>query len=136
MGEEGRTYISRSIPAGVSVTLDGSMKVLIRQVNDPPPPGKQFLERDTLTVQATMPWLNRKLEGFTFNKAIDIEYPVELQKIKFLPTLAQGSRSNVTWEVGLSLHLNIYYAETSPSRRSIRESYHWVQGHLRCVQLR
>lgn len=87
------------------------MKVLIRQSDGSPPPGKLFLERDALSVQATMPWLNRKLENFTSSKVIEIQYPIELQKIKYLPTLAQGSRSNVTWEVSSLFHRNLLHGD-------------------------
>ena len=109
-GEEGHTLISNSIPSGTTVTLEGSIKVLIQQCDNPPSPGERFSAQDTLTVEATMPWLNRKLDGFAFGKTVEIQYPVELQNIQFLSTLAQGSRSNVTWQVGSFIELLSRYS--------------------------
>jgi hypothetical protein len=108
-GEEGRTYVPSSIPAGGTATTEGQIKVLIRRPDDDPLPGAEFLTRGTLRVQAIMPHLNRKLESFDWSRSIDIQYPVMIRKIGFLPTLAQGSRSNISWEVSRDGKWNVIW---------------------------
>ena len=98
-GKEGRTYVPSSISAGGTATTEGNIKVLIRRPDNDPAPGVEFLAVDTLRIQAIIPHLNRKLESFGWNRSIDIQYPVVIKRINFLPTLAQGSRSNLSWEV-------------------------------------
>ena len=81
------------------MTLEGSLKVLIRQVDKPPPIGTLFSETDVLSLTASMPWLNRTLPNFDFNRTVNIQFPIELQNINFAPNLARGSVSNVAWQV-------------------------------------
>ncbi|MCJ1389860.1 hypothetical protein MMC18_002717 [Xylographa bjoerkii] len=45
-----------------------------------------------------MPWLNHVLPNFEFCHTIDIQFPVELQNNEFLPSLAPGTRRNLSWE--------------------------------------
>ncbi|MCJ1381811.1 hypothetical protein MMC17_004922 [Xylographa soralifera] len=98
-GEQGRIFIPNSIPPGVTVTLEGTIMILIKQCDDPPPIGNLFFEHDNLRIMAVMPWLNRVLPNFGFSKTIDIQFPIELRNIDYLPSLAQGIRSNLSWEV-------------------------------------
>lgn len=98
-GDEGRTLIMSSILPGVTVTLEGSIKVLISRSDDVSPLGSQFLRRERLSVRAIMPWLNRILPHFEYFRMLDIQYPVELRHFEFLSSLAQGSTSRFSYEV-------------------------------------
>ena len=91
--------ISSSITPGITTTLEGYIKVLIRPSADLPLSGSQFFRRERLSVRATMPWLNRNLPHFEYSRVLDIQYPVELRRFDFLPSLAQGSTSQFTFEV-------------------------------------
>jgi len=96
---ESRALIPSSIPAGESVTLDDPIRVLIRTSVDLPPPGSLFLQQDTLSVTAHMPWLNRELPHFEYSRHVSIQYPVELRQFDFLKTMAQGSTSRFAFKV-------------------------------------
>ena len=87
-----------SIPSGVTVTLEGTIKVLIQSRDESPPLGINFLTKEEIRVMAVMPWLNRTLPHFEFSKNIEIQYPIELRRVEFLPNLARGCQSSVTWE--------------------------------------
>ena len=91
--------ISSSITPSITITLEGSIKVLIRPSANIPSSGSQFFRRERLSVRATMPWLNRILPHFEYSRVLDIQYPVELRHFDFLPSLAQGSTSHFTFEV-------------------------------------
>ena len=97
--EESYTLTPSSIVPGVAVVLEGCIKVLIRQSDDLQPSGKQFFRRERLSVQATMPWLNRTLPYFEYSRDIDIQYPVELRSFDFLSSMAQGSVNRFSFEV-------------------------------------
>ncbi|MCJ1398122.1 hypothetical protein MMC11_001319 [Xylographa trunciseda] len=98
-GERGRVFIPSSIASGVTVTLEGTIMVLIKQCDDPPPIGTLFLKHDNLRIMAVMPWLNRVLPNFGFSQTIDIQFPIELRNIEYLASLARGTRSNLSWEI-------------------------------------
>lgn len=98
-GDEGHTMITSSISPGVTVTLEGSIKVLISRFDGLSPLGSQFLRRERLSVRATMPWLNRVLPHFEYFRMLDIKYPVELRHFEFLSSVAQGSTSRFSFEV-------------------------------------
>lgn len=82
----------------MTVTLEGAIKVLIQSCDESPPLGMSFLTKEDIRVMAVMPWLNRTLPHFEFSKNIEIQYPIELRKVEFLPNLARGSQSSMTWE--------------------------------------
>ena len=96
---ESQALIPTSIAAGESVTLDDPIRVLIKASENPPTPGSLFFERDTISVTARMPWLNRELPHFEYSRTLSIQYPVELRGFKFLKTMAQGSTSRFAFEV-------------------------------------
>lgn len=100
-GEEGQAYLRSSIPEGQSDTVQGSIKVLIRERRngETPPIGEELREETKLSIKATMPWLNRDLPGFEICRAIDIQYPCRLQNFDQLATVALGSRNIVKFEV-------------------------------------
>ena len=98
-GDEGRAFIPSSIPPGTSVTLEGFLRVLIRQPDEVPPAGTLFAKTDTLSLTASMPWLSRTLPNFDFNRTVKMQFPIELQNIEFAPNLSRGSTSNIAWQV-------------------------------------
>jgi hypothetical protein len=99
-GEEGRLYLSRSIPIGESVTLDGVIKAKIHRIDRPPKNGKALLEKHAISIRATMPWLNRELPLFSFKQTIDIQHPLELSGFNIISTLAPESKNKLTVKVG------------------------------------
>lgn len=92
-------FIPPSINVGLTVTVEGSIKVLIRRKESPPEPGEIFSREEVLSIKATMPWLDRELPHFEFSRTFVIQYPIELREFTYLPTLAQGSNSSFAWEV-------------------------------------
>ncbi len=74
-GAQGQALIPSSIAAGGTATLDGAIKVLIRPNDTPPLPGITFVEHDTLSIKAEMPWLSRTLPHFEYSYPVDIQYP-------------------------------------------------------------
>jgi hypothetical protein len=105
-GEEGRLYLSRSIPIGESTTLDGSVKAKIRYLDRPIRDNNAIREKHAISLRATMPWLDRELPLFSFTRTIDIQYPLELTGPSILSTLAPGSRNKLTVKVGQYLFEN------------------------------
>src|SRR6266498_1040606 len=78
-GDESFAYLPSSIPPGGSATLEGAIKVFISNDVHPPPPGNALLEQSQVSIVATMPWVNKRLEHFEFSRTIDIQYPLELR---------------------------------------------------------
>lgn len=99
-GDDGCTVLP-SKREGSSVTIDRSIKVRIREQEEyeTPHTGAIFLQRDTIHLLATMPWIERKIPKFDFNKRIEIRYPCEFRNMKALATVAQASLSKLSFEV-------------------------------------
>ena len=93
---------------GHSKTLETYIKVLIRPFNGPQSPGQQFFRRETLSIQATMPWLNRTLPHFEYSRRVDIQFPIELRSFHILPAMAQGSVNHFSFEVSKHSMRHIY----------------------------
>ncbi|KAH8600119.1 hypothetical protein B0O99DRAFT_737601 [Bisporella sp. PMI_857] len=92
---EGYTLIP-PIPPKQSVTLRGSIKALI-----PEPVGQQLASSSdkreiTVSLVATMPGVNRRLENFDMAKVVQVGYPLELESFDFLKTVGQGSQNKMT----------------------------------------
>jgi hypothetical protein len=98
-GDQGIAFIPCSIPEGNTVMLEGTIKVLIRPNTLPPVAGAVFCQEELISIQAIMPWLDRKLPSFEHTKAVQLQFPCELRKIDCLSSLGQGSTSRMTWEV-------------------------------------
>ncbi|KAL9612033.1 MAG: hypothetical protein Q9167_003359 [Letrouitia subvulpina] len=98
-GSDNCALIPSSIAPGTEVTLADSIKVLIRQSENPPAIGTQYFKQDQVSVKASMPWLNRDLPFFEFSRSVDIQYPIELRNLDFLSAMAPGSTSRSTYEV-------------------------------------
>jgi len=102
-GEEGVAYLPPSINEGSSITVEGSIKVLIRKrtESEMPPTNAQFKRTDTLVINANMPWLNRIIPKFKFSHPVTIEYPCELRNFNNLATVALGSRNKIKFDVSI-----------------------------------
>ncbi|KAI1420346.1 hypothetical protein F5Y12DRAFT_773664 [Xylaria sp. FL1777] len=99
-GHDGRTFLP-SIREGSSVTIDGPIKVRIREQEDHEIPeiGNLFIHNEAIKLNAIMPWIEREISNFEFNKMIEIRYPCELRNLRALATVAQGSQSKLSFEV-------------------------------------
>ena len=107
-GDECRAVIPTSIMPGVAKTLETYIKVLIRPFNGPQLPGQQFFRREPLSIQGTMPWLNRTLPHFEYSRHVDIQFPIELRDFHILPAMAQGSVNHFSYEVSKHPMRHIY----------------------------
>ncbi|KAJ8132669.1 hypothetical protein O1611_g955 [Lasiodiplodia mahajangana] len=99
-GDDGQTFLP-SIREGSSVTIDGPIKVRIREQekHEIPEAGALFIHHEAIHLNAIMPWIEREISNFTFKKVIDVKYPCELRNFKALDTVAQGSQSKLSFEV-------------------------------------
>ncbi|KAK5634158.1 hypothetical protein RRF57_009872 [Xylaria bambusicola] len=92
-GQDGRTFLP-SIREGSSVTIDGPIQILIREREEyeMPETGALFARHEAIHLKAVMPWVEREIPNFEFNREIELKYPCELRNIQALPTVAQGSQ--------------------------------------------
>ncbi|KAI1750438.1 hypothetical protein F4782DRAFT_541623 [Xylaria castorea] len=99
-GHDGQTSLP-SIREGSSVTIDGPIKVRIREreEHEIPETGALFIRHEAIHLHAIMPWIEREISNFEFNKVIEIKYPCELRNFQGLATVAQGSQSKLSFEV-------------------------------------
>ncbi|KAI0486634.1 hypothetical protein F4859DRAFT_466342 [Xylaria cf. heliscus] len=99
-GHDGRTFLP-SIREGSSVTIDGPIKLRIREreEHEIPETGVLFIRREAIHLNAVMPWIDREISNFDFNKVIEIKYPCQLRNFQALVTVAQGSQSKLSFEV-------------------------------------
>ncbi|GAW12934.1 hypothetical protein ANO14919_023070 [Xylariales sp. No.14919] len=99
-GREGWAFLP-SVREGSSVTIDGPIKVRIREQEEYEIPeiGALFICREVIHLNAVMPWLEREIPNFEFNKVVEIRYPCELRNFQALATVAQGSQSKLSFEV-------------------------------------
>ena len=95
---ESQAFVPQVLP-GQIITLTGSIKVLIREPDMPILGGEPYRESTLIKLKAIMPGLNRRLDYFGYQKSIDIEYPLELQEIDYLDSVAQGSEHRITMKV-------------------------------------
>ena len=107
-GDESHAIIPGSIMPGDTKTLASFIKVLIRPFNGPQSPGQQFFRNESLSIQATMPWLNRTLPHFEYFRRLDIQFPIELGSFHILPAMAQGSVNHFSYEVSKHPMRHIY----------------------------
>lgn len=81
--QDGRTYLP-SIGGGSSVTIDGPIKVRIREQEkyEIPEIGKLFIRQEAIHLNAIMPWIERDIPKFELDKVIEIKYPCELRNFQ------------------------------------------------------
>jgi hypothetical protein len=122
-GKEGLAYLPACVQGGTTVTLDGSIKVRIRdmQMTDMPPTGKQFLiTQEMIYVYATMPWVDRQIPNFESGRPVDIQFPCEFRNFNYLSAIPQGGVSPISFEVRMiRFVLNAFFS--SPGPRSLIE---------------
>jgi hypothetical protein len=102
-GEGGEDFLPISIPPGGSALSSGYIKVRVKdrtlrggkQIR----PGERFSAKDTLRIQANMPWLDRLMPDFDFSRDVEIGYPCTFGDFNSLRTVAQGAMSLVELEV-------------------------------------
>ena len=88
-----------SIPSGHTVTLPGSIKVLIREPDILSFSREAYRVVTKISLKATMTGLNRRLDHFDYQKPIEIQYPLELQHINYLQSVALGSENKISMQI-------------------------------------
>lgn len=128
-GNAGRALIP-TVLAGQTVTLPGSIKVRIQEPDIPMVGGSAFKDTISVALKATMPGLNRRLDHFDIQKAIDIQYPLELECPDILRTVAQGSQNKISIKINNKGSKAFGIANASPRRAEIRLSIPAETGSL------
>ena len=129
-GKDGVAYVP-SIPAGQIVTLPGSIKVLIREPDMFVHGGQPYKMATTIALKATMPGLNRRLDNFDFQKSFEIRYPLELQKIDYLHSVAQGSENKISMQIHNQSNKIFGVGRNTPRRAEVKISIASEVGSLR-----
>ncbi len=129
-GKNGIVYVP-PIPAGQIVTLPGSIKVLIREPDIFIQGGQPYKMVTTIKLKATMPGLNRRLDNFGFQKSFEIRYPLELQKIDYLHSVAQGSENKISMQIHNQSNKIFGVGRISPRRAEVKISIASEVGSLR-----
>ncbi|RDW71671.1 hypothetical protein BP5796_07705 [Coleophoma crateriformis] len=127
---QGRTFIPQ-IPANSTITLPGSIKVMIREPDTLVKPGQPYMKEIALSLQAVMPGLHRRLEHFNFQVPVKIQYPLTLLEIDSLATMAQGSENKILIKVHNSGLKSFGGELISPRNAKIRMSIPTQVGSLR-----
>lgn len=96
---DGQAYLPTSIPAGQSVTSEGFALVLLATPTIDPRSRAPYTATEDVSIQATVPWLDRQLKNFEVRKTICVQYPVELRECQGLASLAQGMKTEISWQV-------------------------------------
>ena len=96
--EESQTFIPISILPNRIATVDGFIKAKLRipRVRTGPEPYIYYCD---ISLSVTMPYLNRRLDGFGVSKHIPVQHPVSLRDFHVLPNVARGSRIDVSWNI-------------------------------------
>jgi hypothetical protein len=115
-GKDGSALVP-SIPAGFTITLPGSIKALIREPDIPLFGGEVYRKATKISLKATMPGLNRRLDHFNYQKSIKIQYPLELQHIDYLQSVAQGSENKISMRI-YNRGNKVFGAGRAPLRRA------------------
>ena len=118
---DGLAYVP-SIPAGHTVTLPGSIKVLIREPNMPIQSSRAYKVATVIALKATMPGLNRRLDNFDVQKSCEIQYPLELQQIDYLRSVAQGSENKISMQIYNRANKVFGVDRVSPRRAEVKLS--------------
>ena len=129
-GKDGIAYVP-SIPAGQIVTLLGSIKVLIREPDMFIHGGQPYKMATTVALKATMPGLNRRLDNFDFQKSFEIRYPLELQNIDYLQSVAQGSENKILMQIHNQSNKTFGVSGISPRWAEVKISIASEVGSLR-----
>ena len=96
---DGQAFLPPSIPAGQSATSVDFAQVLLATPTIDPRSEGPYSVTGGISLQATVPWLDRQLPNFEIRKTITVQYPVELRECKGIASLAQGSKTEISWQV-------------------------------------
>ncbi|KAK3653422.1 hypothetical protein LTR56_004626 [Elasticomyces elasticus] len=95
--------IPPSIPPESTITLEGFIRARIAFPDDISrftSANKQYLKPDvTISMTATLPWLNRTLPDFDFQRSFNVRFPCAFSKTSSLQSVSPGSSSNLSWKV-------------------------------------
>ena len=94
-------YLPLDIPPGGTKRITNSIWARIK------PPNRSHVDRtpykavSTISIEAVVPDLNRKLPCFEFSQNVTVQYPVTLvtDECKWLDTVPQGSSTSLQWAV-------------------------------------
>jgi hypothetical protein len=92
--------------------------------------GAAYKETTIIALKATMPGLNRRLDHFDYQKAIEIQYPLELQNIDYLDSVAQGSENKITMQIHNKSNKPFGGGRVSPRRTEVKISIPSETGSL------
>jgi len=100
--EEGQAYLPTSVPAGHSATSEDSAKILISTPDIDPRSHQPYTVTENIALRATVPWLDSQLSNFDVKKSVTIQYPLEVRNGKGLESVANGTTTEVSWQVSSS----------------------------------
>jgi hypothetical protein len=92
-------YVPTDIKPGDTKRTTGSIWLKIQGPARPPEPGQIFKKTTTIQLTAVIPHINRRLPHFKLSKAFTIQYPLSLQRFKWLHSIEYGSTVNLKWAV-------------------------------------
>ena len=93
-------YLPLDIPPGGTKKIAREIWATIKTPNTQPN-SAAFEEVSTISLQAVIPDLDRKLPQFDYSQVIKIQYPVKLvtHEFKWMDTVPQGSATSIQWVV-------------------------------------
>jgi len=98
-GRGSHAHLPTSIPGGHSATSGGFAKALIRPPAIDPRSRQRYVSTLDISLRATMPWLDRRLDNFDIRRTITVQYPLKLQGTNGLETVAHGTMTRISWQV-------------------------------------
>lgn len=122
-----------SIPAGQIVTIPGSIKVLILEPDRFNHGCQSYNMSVDISLKATMPGLNRCLDHFECQKSVHIQYPLELQAIEYLQSVAQGSENKMSMQIHNQSNKGFEVDQVSPRWAEVKISIAFEAGSLLSV---
>ena len=121
--EEGRAHLPSSIPAGHSATSEESARVLLAAPTINPRSRAPYIATQDVSLRAIMPWLDRELNNFGVSKGVIIQYPLHLREAKGLASVAHGTTTEVSWQVGKTRSVALVNAQTNVAQDLQQEQY-------------
>ncbi|KAK6413244.1 hypothetical protein LTR81_012823 [Elasticomyces elasticus] len=95
--------IPPSIPPESTITLEGFIRARIAFPDDISrftSANKPYLKPDvTISITATLPWLDRTLPDFDFQRSFNVRFPCAFSKTSSLQSVSPGSSSSLSWEI-------------------------------------
>ena len=98
--DKSQSYLPRSIAAGHIETTEDSAKILLAVPNINPRARQPYIVTRDIGLRAIMPWLDRELANFDAKRNVVIQYPLEIRGAQALASVAHGTQTEVSWQVG------------------------------------